>query len=53
MNEEPQGTLVVDLSRALSGPHATMMLGDGAALFYRRRRGRGYGPDRAWSVLWP
>ena len=22
------GTLVIDLSRALSGPHATMMLGD-------------------------
>ena len=22
------GTLVVDLSRALAGPHATMMLGD-------------------------
>ena len=28
MTGPPPGTLVVDLSRALAGPHATMMLGD-------------------------
>ena len=44
------GTLVVDLSRALAGPHATMMLGDlGARIIKVEAPGsgddtRGWGP---------
>jgi crotonobetainyl-CoA:carnitine CoA-transferase CaiB-like acyl-CoA transferase len=44
------GTLVVDLSRALAGPHATMMLGDlGARVIKVQAPGtgddtRGWGP---------
>jgi crotonobetainyl-CoA:carnitine CoA-transferase CaiB-like acyl-CoA transferase len=44
------GTLVVDLSRALAGPHATMMLGDlGARVIKVETPGtgddtRGWGP---------
>jgi crotonobetainyl-CoA:carnitine CoA-transferase CaiB-like acyl-CoA transferase len=46
----PTGTLVVDLSRALAGPHATMMLGDlGARIIKVEAPGagddtRGWGP---------
>ena len=49
MNAPLQDTVVIDLSRALAGPHAAMMLGDMGARVIKVESGsgddtRGYGP---------
>jgi formyl-CoA transferase len=43
------GTLVVDLSRALAGPHAGMMLGDLGARVIKVERPDGGDDSRAWG----
>jgi crotonobetainyl-CoA:carnitine CoA-transferase CaiB-like acyl-CoA transferase len=45
------GTLVVDLSRALAGPHASMMLGDLGARVIKVESATG-DDTRAWGPPW-
>lgn len=46
-----QGTIVIDLSRALAGPHAAMMLGDLGARVIKVEAPNGGDESRGWGTI--